>query len=62
VFLARGLAATAGVVALGTAGTGAYLANATPVVRRVPVTHRGLAPALDGLGIGSVSDGHLSAT
>jgi uncharacterized protein len=62
VFLARGLAATAGVVALGTAGTGAYVANSSPVVRRVPVTLRGLDPALDGLRIVSFSDGHLSAT
>ena len=62
VFLARGLAATAGVVALGTAGTGAYFANSTPVVRRVPVTLSGLDPALDGLRIVSFSDGHLSAT
>jgi hypothetical protein len=62
VFLARGLAATAGVVALGTAGTGAYVANSPPVVRRVPVTLSGLDPALDGLRIVSFSDGHLSAT
>jgi predicted MPP superfamily phosphohydrolase len=62
VFLARGLAATAGVVALGTAGTGAYFANSSPVVRRVPVTLAGLDPALDGLRIVSFSDGHLSAT
>jgi len=62
VFLARGLAATAGVVALGTAGTGAYLANSTPVVRRVPVTLTGLDPALDGLRIVSFSDAHLSST
>ena len=62
VFLARGLAATAGVVALGTAGTGAYFANSSPVVRRVPVTLSGLDPALDGLRIVSFSDGHLSAT
>jgi predicted MPP superfamily phosphohydrolase len=59
--LARGLAATAGVVALGTAGTGAYLANSAPVVRRVPVTLTGLDPALDGLRIVTFSDGHLSA-
>jgi hypothetical protein len=32
--LARGLAVTAGAVALGTAGTGAYLANSAPAVRR----------------------------
>jgi uncharacterized protein len=62
VFLARSLAATAGVVALGTAGTGAYLANSAPVVRRVPVTLRGLDPALDGLKIVTFSDPHLSST
>ena len=62
VFLARGLAATAGVVALGTTGTGAYLANSVPVVRRVPVTLSGLDPSLDGLRIVSFSDAHLSAT
>jgi len=60
--LARGLAVTAGAVALGTAGTGAYLANSTPVVRRVPVTLSGLDPQLDGLRIVTFSDGHLSAT
>ncbi|MGY1704280.1 metallophosphoesterase [Geodermatophilus sp. SYSU D00697] len=60
--LARGLAVTAGAVALGTAGTGAYLANSAPVVRRVPVTLPGLDPALDGLRIVTFSDGHLSAT
>ncbi|WP_448610849.1 metallophosphoesterase [Geodermatophilus sp. URMC 60] len=59
--LARGLAATAGVVALGTAGTGAYFANSAPVVRRVPVALAGLDPALDGLRIVTFSDGHLSA-
>jgi predicted MPP superfamily phosphohydrolase len=61
-FLARGLAVTAGVVAVGTAGTGAYLANSPPLVRRVPITLRGLDPALDGLRIVTFSDGHLSAT
>ncbi|MGY1770294.1 metallophosphoesterase [Blastococcus sp. SYSU D00813] len=61
-FLARSLAVTAGAVALGTAGTGVYLANSAPVVRRVPVTLRGLDPALDGLRIVTFSDGHLSAT
>ena len=59
--LARGLAATAGAVALGTAGTGAYLANSAPVVRRVPITLAGLDPALEGLRIVTFSDGHLSA-
>ena len=59
--LARGLAVTAGAVALGTAGTGAYLANSAPVVRRVPVARPGLDPALDGLRIVTFSDGHLSA-
>ncbi len=61
-FLARSLAVTAGAVAVGTAGTGAYLANAAPVVRRVPVTLADLDPALDGLRIVTFSDGHLSAT
>jgi predicted MPP superfamily phosphohydrolase len=61
-FLARSLAVTAGVAALGTAGTGAYFANAAPVVRRVPVTLPRLDPALDGLRIVTFSDGHLSAT
>ncbi|MGY1764254.1 metallophosphoesterase [Geodermatophilus sp. SYSU D00779] len=59
--LARGLAVTAGAVALGTAGTGAHLANSAPVVRRVPVTLAGLDPALEGLRIVTFSDGHLSA-
>jgi predicted MPP superfamily phosphohydrolase len=62
VFLARGLAATAGVVALGTVGTGAYFANVAPVVERVPITLRGLDPALDGFRIVTFSDGHLSST
>ncbi|UOY00509.1 metallophosphoesterase [Blastococcus sp. PRF04-17] len=61
-FLARGLAVTAGAVALGTAGTGAYFANSPPVVRRIPVTLAGLDPALDGLRIVTFSDAHLSAT
>ncbi|HEX2073070.1 MAG TPA: metallophosphoesterase [Geodermatophilus sp.] len=61
-FLARGLAVTAGTVALGTAGTGLYLANSPPVVRRVPVTLAGLDPALDGLRVVTFSDGHLSST
>jgi predicted MPP superfamily phosphohydrolase len=61
-FLARGLAVTAGAVALGTAGTGAYFANSAPVVRRVPITLNGLDPALDGLRIVTFSDAHLSAT
>jgi uncharacterized protein len=61
-FLARSLAVTAGVVALGTAGTGAYFANSSPVVRRIPVTLTGLDPALSGLKIVTFSDAHLSAT
>ncbi|SOD95692.1 metallophosphoesterase [Blastococcus haudaquaticus] len=61
-FLARSLAVTAGAVALGTAGTGAWFANSPPVVRRVPVTLAGLDSALDGLRIVTFSDGHLSAT
>jgi predicted MPP superfamily phosphohydrolase len=62
VFLARGLAVTAGAVALGTAGTGAWIANSPPVVRRVPITLPRLDPALDGLRIVTFSDAHLSAT
>jgi predicted MPP superfamily phosphohydrolase len=61
-FLARGVALTAGAVALGTAGTGVYSANAAPVVRRVPITLPTLDPALDGLRIVTFSDAHLSAT
>ncbi|MGY1832712.1 metallophosphoesterase [Geodermatophilus sp. SYSU D01180] len=61
-FLARSLAVTAGAVALGTAGTGVYLANSAPAVRRVPITLPRLDPALDGLRIVTFSDGHLSAT
>ncbi len=61
-FIARSLAATAGVAALGTAGAGVYWANSAPVVRRVPVTLPRLDPALDGLRIVTFSDGHLSAT
>lgn len=61
-FLARSLAVTAGAVALGTAGTGAVLANSAPVVRRVPVAISGLDPALAGYRIVTFSDGHLSRT
>jgi predicted MPP superfamily phosphohydrolase len=61
-FLARGLAVTAGVVSLGAAGTGAVLANTAPAVRRVPITLPRLDPALDGLRIVTFSDAHLSAT
>src|SRR4051812_13726224 len=61
-FLARGLAITAGTVALGTAGTGVYFANSAPVVQRVPISLRGLDPALDGFRIVTFSDAHLSAT
>ncbi len=61
-FLARSLAVTAGVAAVGTAGTGLYVANSAPVVRRVPITLPRLDPALDGLRIVTFSDGHLSAT
>jgi hypothetical protein len=61
-FIARSLAVTAGVAALGTAGAGAYWANSAPVVRRVPVTLPRLDPALDGLRVVTFSDGHLSAT
>jgi len=62
VFLARTLAAGAGAVAVGTAGTGIVLANSAPVVRRVPVRIPRLDPALAGLRIVTFSDAHLSAT
>ncbi|WP_240619694.1 metallophosphoesterase [Blastococcus sp. TF02-8] len=61
-FLSRGLAVTAGAIALGTAGTGAWFANSAPVVRRVPIALPRLDPALDGLRIVTFSDAHLSAT
>ena len=62
VVLSRGLALTAGAVALGTAGTGAWIANSPPAVRRVPITLATLDPALDGLRIVTFSDAHLSPT
>jgi predicted MPP superfamily phosphohydrolase len=61
-FLARGLAATAGVVALGTVGAGTYFANAAPVVERVPIRLRNLDPSLDGFRIVTFSDAHLGST
>ncbi|MGY1779917.1 metallophosphoesterase [Geodermatophilus sp. SYSU D01036] len=61
-FLARGLAATAGTVALAVSGNGARDANSAPVVRRVPVTLAGLDPRLDGLRLVTFSDAHLSST
>jgi predicted MPP superfamily phosphohydrolase len=61
-FLARSLAVTAGVVAVGTAGTGAVLANSAPVVRRVPIAIAGLDPALEGYRIVTFGDAHLSTT
>ncbi|MCW2697074.1 MAG: Metallophosphoesterase [Modestobacter sp.] len=60
-FIARSLAVGAGVLAVGTAGTGVVLANAAPVVRRVPIRIPGLDPGLAGLRIVTFSDGHLSA-
>ena len=61
-FLARGLAAAAGSVALATAGAGARTAYTAPVVRRLPITLAGLSPALDGFRIVTFSDAHLSST
>ncbi len=61
-FLARSLAVTAGVAAVGTAGYGVWAANSAPVVRRVPIRLAGLAPELAGYRIVTFSDGHLSAT
>src|SRR4051794_36651043 len=60
-FLSRSLAVTAGAVALGTAGAGAFLANTAPVVRRGPIMLTGLDAALDGLRIVTFARGHLSA-
>jgi predicted MPP superfamily phosphohydrolase len=60
--LARGLALTAGAVAVSTAGTGAWFANSPPAVRRVPITLPTLDPALAGLRIVTFSDAHLSPT
>ncbi|HEV7726790.1 MAG TPA: metallophosphoesterase [Modestobacter sp.] len=61
-FLARTLAVGAGAVALGTAGTGAVVANSAPVVRRIPIHLPNLPAELAGLRIVTFSDGHLSAT
>ena len=61
-FLARGLALGAAAVAVGTAGTGAVLANSAPVVRRVPIHLPRLDPALAGLRIVTFGDAHLSTT
>ncbi|GHE09713.1 metallophosphoesterase [Klenkia taihuensis] len=61
-FLARSLAVTAGVAAVGTAGYGLWAANSAPLVRRVPIRLAGLAPELAGYRIVTFSDGHLSAT
>ncbi|CAB4897802.1 unannotated protein [freshwater metagenome] len=61
-FLARSLAVTAGVAAVGTAGYGVWAANSAPVVRRVPIALAGLDPSLAGYRIVTFSDGHLSAT
>ena len=54
VFLAAGLAVTAGAVALGTAGTGVVIANSAPVVRRVPITLSAAGP-----GARRAADRHL---
>jgi len=58
----RFLAAAAGAVAVGVAGTGVVIANSAPVVRRIPIHVPRLDPALAGLRIVTFSDGHLSAT
>ena len=60
--LARGLAVTAGAVALSTAGAGLVVAQSAPRVRRVPITLPRLDPALDGLRIVTFADVHLSPT
>ena len=59
VFLARGLAATAGVARSVRPARAPTSPNSTPASRRPPRRPR---PALDGLRIVSFSDGHLSTT
>ena len=61
-FLARGLAVTAGAAGLLVAGNGARDANSAPVVRRLPITLPRLDPALDGMRLVTFSDAHLSST
>jgi predicted MPP superfamily phosphohydrolase len=61
-FLARSLAATAGVAAVGTVGYGVRQATGPIPIRRVPVTLDRLAPALDGFRIAVLSDIHLGPT
>jgi hypothetical protein len=60
-FLARGLAAAAGTVALAVAGSGVGEADEPPVVRSLPVTLAGLDPALDGFRLVAFSDVHVSS-
>ncbi len=61
-FLARGLAVTAGAAGLLVAGNGARDANSTPVIKRLPITLPRLDPALDGMRLVTFSDAHLSST
>lgn len=60
--IGRALAVAAGGLAVGAVGTGAWFANSTPLVRRVPITLARLDPALDGFRIVLISDVHLSST
>jgi predicted MPP superfamily phosphohydrolase len=60
--IGRSLAIAAGSLAVATVGTGAWFANSTPEVRRVPITLTGLDPAFDGFRIVLISDVHLSST
>ena len=61
-FLARGLALTAGTAAAGTAANGARQANNAPVVRRLRIILDKLDPSLDGMRLVTFSDAHLSST
>jgi predicted MPP superfamily phosphohydrolase len=61
-FLARSLAATAGVAALGTVGFGVRGAIRPVPLKHVPVTLDRLDPALDGFTIALLSDVHLGPT
>ena len=61
-FLARSLAATAGVAALGTVAFGVRTATGPIPLKRVRVTLDRLDPALDGFTIALLSDVHLGPT
>jgi predicted MPP superfamily phosphohydrolase len=61
-FLARKIAVVAGAMAIGSAGTGLFIANSPPDVNTVPIAVPGLDPSFDGFRIVTISDVHLSST